>query len=417
MPAVNDVIIIGGGAAGLCAAAAIKKAKPSLSVRMLEQLPRVGKKLAATGNGRCNITNKNININRYHGVNKDFCNFALEKYGTRLCESFFNEIGVNFVFEGEKAYPSSLQAASVVDCLRFAADEAGVIVNTDTRVTNIQLSGGKYKVIAGNMNFLADNVIIAAGLMSGGEKYGSTGEMLALLKKSGFKTVKTTPSLVQIKTENSITKQLKGIKTDACVSLIIDGETVKTEKGEVLFCDYGLSGPPILQISRKVSRTDRDCFIELDLMPESGIKALTEVIVKRALNLADRPLEEFFTGMLNKRIGQVIIKSVGLSLSEKTSCINKKIAESLAKGVKNMRFKVTGTTGFPNSQATAGGLDTTQFNRETMMAYQSDKLYAVGEILDIDGDCGGFNLQWAWSSALCAADAITNGEVFNAYNK
>ena len=179
----NDVIIIGGGAAGLCAAVALKKKSPRLSVRLLEAMPRVGKKLALTGNGRCNITNRDIESGRYHGKNPEFCRYALEKYSGYETESFFSGIGVSFSYEGEKAYPASFQAASVVDCLRFAADEAGVTVMTETKVTKIQTSGGLFKVIAGNMNFMAENVIIAAGLLSGGDRLGCDGEMLELLKK------------------------------------------------------------------------------------------------------------------------------------------------------------------------------------------------------------------------------------------
>ena len=177
----DDVIIIGGGAAGLCAAVTLKKAAPNLKVRLLESLPRVGKKLAATGNGRCNITNKNITAERYHGLHPEFCLYALQKYDNKCCEDFFNSIGVPFVYEEDKAYPASLQAASVVDCLRFAAEEYGVVVCTETKVTNIQVSGGSYKVIAGNMSFLADNIVI------------TTAVCLHCLKRRALKPLKRTP--------------------------------------------------------------------------------------------------------------------------------------------------------------------------------------------------------------------------------
>ncbi|MBR3908571.1 MAG: NAD(P)/FAD-dependent oxidoreductase, partial [Clostridia bacterium] len=148
----TDVIIIGGGAAGLCAAVYLKQKAPKMSVRILEALPRVGKKLITTGNGRCNISNKNISLDRYHGEDKEFCRCALEKYNLSVCEDFFENIGIPFIYEGDKAYPASLQAGSVVDCLRFAAEDLGVIIHTDTKVTNINSFGKEYKVIADKVN-------------------------------------------------------------------------------------------------------------------------------------------------------------------------------------------------------------------------------------------------------------------------
>ena len=402
----NNVIIIGGGAAGLCSAIAIKQKNPALSVRLLEALPRVGKKLATTGNGRCNITNKNILKERYHGKNTDFAMYALSKYSGKKTEDFFHTIGVDFIFEGDKGYPASLQAASVVDCLRFAAEEVGVIICTETKVTNIQLSGGLYKVISGNMSFLAENVIIAAGLLSGGERLGSDGQIFALLKKSGFSTVKTYPAIVQLKTEPETVRQLKGIKVNAIVSLKSNSRMLRQEYGEVLFCDYGLSGPPILQVSGAAA-TAQSPVISLDLMPEKTLEALKTELKERISLLSFRTADEFFTGMMNKRLGQVLIKSAGYKLNMSVSAFDNNAAQKIATLIKNLNFTVTGNTGFINSQVTSGGLDTRQFDPKTMMSRESKGFYAIGEILDIDGDCGGFNLQWAWSSALCAADAIT----------
>ena len=403
----NDVIIIGGGAAGLCAAVAIKQKNPALSVRVLEALPRVGKKLATTGNGRCNITNKNITKERYHGKNTDFAMYALSRFSGKQTEVFFHSIGVDFVFEEDKGYPASLQAASVVDCLRFAAEESGVIICTETKVTNIQLSRGLYKVVAGNMSFLAENIVIAAGLLSGGERLGSDGQMLSLLKKAGIKAVKTHPAIVQLKTEPETVRQLKGIKVNAKVSLKSDDRLLRQEYGEVLFCDYGLSGPPILQVSGAAA-TPQSPAISLDLMPDRSIDALTAELCERIAILSGRNTDEFFTGIINKRLGQVIIKTAGYKLNTPVYSLDNNAAKKMAALIKDFSFNVTGNTGFINSQVTAGGLDTEQFDPETMMSREYNGLYAIGEILDIDGDCGGFNLQWAWSSALCAADAITN---------
>lgn len=406
---INDVIIIGGGAAGLCAAVYLKQNNPGLSVRILESGLRVGRKLALTGNGRCNITNKRIDISRYHGKNTEFCKNALSKYDVDFTARFFEGIGVPIVFEGDKGYPASFQASSVVDCLRFSAENSGVLTHTEAKVTSIKIERGNYKVFADNVSFLAKNLIIACGLYSGGERLGCDGAMLEILKKAGFKMMETTPAIVQIKTETDLVKQLKGIKTDARVTLRSDGKVLREDFGEVLFCDYGLSGPPIMQVSREASRTKETCEISLDILPFLSFGDLVSQLNVRVKNLSYLNLDEFFTGFLNKRLGQVILKKCGLRLNERVSSLDKQKIKSIASVCKNFEFKVTGTTGFSNSQVTAGGLDTDDFNPNTMMCGFSKGLYAVGEILDIDGDCGGFNLQWAWSSAFCAADSILGG--------
>ncbi len=405
----TDVIIIGGGAAGLCCAVYLKQKNSNLSVRVFESMPRVLKKLSVTGNGRCNITNKNIELSRYHGENVEFCKYALEKYNISVVTDFFKNIGVPFIYEGDKAFPSSLQAGSVVDCLRFAAEDLGVLVHTDTKITNIQVLKNEYKIWADKLSFNGKNVVIATGLLSGGEKYGCDGNMLALLKKAGFKTVKTTPAIVQIKTKNEITKQLKGIKVNACATLKSDSQIIRKDFGEVLFCDYGLSGPPIMQISREISRQNDKMTICLDIIPDIDFNTLFQQICDRVRVMPNRPLEEFFTGFLNKRLGQVILKAAGCKLSDKASSLNSNIIKRITAIIKCMVFEVTGTAGYANSQVTAGGLNTLCFCDKTMECRDYKNLYAIGEILDIDGDCGGFNLQWAWSSAMAAADSI-NGK-------
>ena len=395
----TDVIIIGGGAAGLCAAVYLKQKSPELTVRILEALPRVGKKLITTGNGRCNITNKNISLDCYHGENKEFCRYALEKYDLTATARFFENIGIPFIYEGDKAYPSSLQAGSVVDCLRFMAEELGVIIHTDTKVTNINVLGDGYKVVADRLGFATKNVIAATGGLAGGEKLGCDGSMLEIMKKAGFNVTKLTPSIVQIKTVNDISKQLKGIKVDAQVSLKKGDEILRQDFGEVLFTDYGLSGPPILQVSRNAAEGTVIC---LDFAHEYTFNEVVDILTERRENLKKRTNENFLTGFINKRVGQCLVKNCGLSLGDSVSKLTDKDIKNIAFSLKKTEFKVLGNTGFNNSQVTAGGILADEVD-ENLESKRMKGLFFAGEILDIDGDCGGFNLQWAFSSGMLTA--------------
>lgn len=402
-----DVIIIGGGAAGMCAAINIKLRDRSISVAILEQLSRVGKKLITTGNGRCNISNLNINLERYHGENVGFAEYALQTYDNYYAADFFSEIGVVFTYdETGRGYPYSLQASSVVDSLRFALDEYGVDTFVDTAVLSYNKNENFFNVKTNNGDFVCESLVVAAGLYSGGSKLGSNGSMLKILKSAGYKTVKTTPAIVQLKTETDVVKSLKGMKVNADVNLSIDGKAIRGEYGEVLFCDYGLSGPPIMQLSREVERQAGEKVITLDLMWEYTYTNVCDMLSFRATALRNRNLDEFLTGMLNKRVGQAVIKMCGLKMNDSIASLKNSDIKQIASVIKGMKFKVTGTTGFDNSQVTAGGLDTAQFDPQTMQSRRDRGLYCIGEILDIDGDCGGFNLQWAWSSAICAANHI-----------
>lgn len=402
-----DVIIIGGGAAGMCAAINIKLRDRSINVAILEQLSRVGKKLITTGNGRCNISNLQINLDRYHGENIDFAEYALQTYDNYYAADFFSEIGVVFTYdETGRGYPYSLQASSVVDSIRFSLNELGVDTFVDTTVLSYSRKENFFNIKTNNGEFVCESVIVATGLYSGGNKLGSNGGMFKILKNAGYKTIKTTPAIVQLKTETNVVKSLKGIKVNADVALTIDGKIIRSDFGEVLFCDYGLSGPPIMQLSREVERHAGDKVITLDLMHEYTFANVCDMLNYRVSTLRDRTLEEYLTGMLNKRVGQAVLKLCGLKFNDSVSSLKNSDVKQIASVIKAMKFKVTGTTGFDNSQVTAGGLDTTQFNPQTMESKKERGLYCIGEILDIDGDCGGFNLQWAWSSAICAANAI-----------
>lgn len=404
---IYDTFIVGGGASGLCTAVSLKQMDRSLSIAVAEQLPRVGKKLITTGNGRCNITNSSIDISRFHSENPDFVQSVLERYDNTYTESFFADLGIVITYdEIGRAYPYSLQASSVVDALRFAADETGVETLLETEVLNINKIKEIYEIETSKGTFSAKTVVVAAGLFSGGTKLGSSGKIYKLMASKGYKTVKTTPAIVQLKTVGDTAKSLKGMKVNATATLICDNKKVRTDFGEVLFCDYGLSGPPIMQISREVERKSGKYEVVLDLMPEYSFSAVTDLLEHRTAVLRGRALEDYLSGMLNKRVGQAVLKLAGKKLSEGVDNLNASDLKKIASIIKGMTFEISSTTGFENSQVTAGGISTDEFYSENLMSRKEKGLFAVGEILDIDGDCGGFNLQWAWSSSFCAAEGI-----------
>lgn len=402
-----DIAVIGGGASGLVAAITAKRLNPNLSVYIFEALDRVGKKLITTGNGRCNITNLNLDLNRFHSEDRSFCSFALNRFGYNEIKNFFYGIGVDFVNEGDKVFPASLQAASVVDALRFECERLGVTTIVNFKIENISF-GKEYLLTSPNGSVSAKSVIVAAGLLSGGDKVGSFGNVFRILKNEGFKTVRVSPSLVQLKTETDFVKQLKGIKVNANATLLCNEKSVTSCNDEVLFCDYGLSGPAILQISRQSARDDRNYAVSLDLYPEVADRVLADKIKERAKLLSNRTLEDFFVGSINKRLAQVVLKYSGYKLSDAANTLSEKDFEKIAHSLKNFCFKVISNTGFLNSQVSAGGISTSEVEGTTLMSKRYPRLFLAGEILDVDGDCGGFNLSWAFASGALAAESAVN---------
>lgn len=393
----KNVAIIGGGASGFIAA--ITAAELGASVTIFEKNPRVLKKLLATGNGRCNISNRFCTPDRYHGADVDFSLPAMQRFDT---EKFFAEIGIPFCeLENGKLYPRSLQASSVLDILRLKAEEMGVNTICDYEITDI-----KEGFILNN-KFKADAVIIA----SGGEAsapLGGTDSGYNLLKTLGHKITKRLPSIVQLKTDVSSTKAMSGLKMDMGVKLFANKNEVISDFGEVLFTDYGLSGPPILQISGTASRLldkGEKVFVFLDLIPDMEEKKLYFFLKNRSYTNPQRKLEDFLTGVLPKRIAQCMLKASGFApLSRMASSLDDEELKSLSHTLKNFKLEVSDTNGMKNAQVTIGGADTSEFDPETMESKLIKNLYACGEVLDIDGDCGGFNLQWAWASGALAGE-------------
>ncbi len=400
---VYDIAVIGGGAAGLFAAIYAKQLNSSLNIVVLEALERVGKKLITTGNGQCNITNRYASVQFYHSETPKAIDSVLSAFSVDDTVKAFRKMGVEIVFEADgRAYPASYQAGAVVDALRFTAEELGVEIINGIKIDSFKKQDN-YILTAENAGISAKKVIFACGLLSGGAKLGSFGDTIRMFKALGYETSKTTPAIVQLKTETDIVRQLKGIKVTGTATLKIGGKQICSKQDEILFTDYGLSGPAILGISREAARVNDTVVVSLDIMPNINAAELEKLLLSRKSDLAARSSENFLTGLINKRLGQVLLKSCHIPLNILSADIEDVQISHLANLIKNFTFTVTGNTGFNNSQVTAGGIKLTEVNINTLEARKHKGLYIIGELLDVDGDCGGFNLQWAWSSAAVAA--------------
>ncbi|MCI8404656.1 MAG: NAD(P)/FAD-dependent oxidoreductase [Clostridia bacterium] len=390
----NAVAIVGGGAAGLTAA--IFAAQNGREVTVYESGERIGRKILATGNGRCNMTNINADINNYHGNNTKFLLGAINKFWVEETIAFFENLGIlTKTEERGKVYPYSDQASAVLDVLRFRLEELNVRIVTGFEVESVKKNGNRFELVSYNgKTSYAEKVIIAAGGRAA-PNLGSKGKGYELLKCFGHKITDLKPSLVQLKTDTDVVK----IKLNAIVSI-----GSQSEYGEVLFTDYGLSGPAVFSLT---SRMKNDKKLSLDIMYNYTLHQIRDIINARICNNPKMRLENFFVGMLNKKLGQALLKSIGIEpLSRYVVTLNEHEISMLCETLKKWEFNIKGTMSWNNAQVTKGGAVTDEFSPSTMESRLVKGLYAAGEVLDIDGDCGGYNLQWAWSSGYLAGSSV-----------
>lgn len=398
------IAVIGGGASGM--AAAIAAARAGASVRVFERLGRVGKKLLSTGNGRCNITNENAEqtdesgrLIHYFGTDSDFATPALSAFDHKALLGFFGALGVLFRNEDGKYYPYSETASTVLDVLRAYCARIGVEITENSMVERIDRQNGAFVIDSRRF----DRVIVACGGKSS-PHCGTDGAGYALLCAFGHRLSKLYPAITQIKTDSVYPRRLKGIKCDAVLTAVKNGKAVRRERGQLLFTDYGLSGPPAFQIS---SCIDESTQAELDLCPDFSFEFICDNIRTVIGNPYKDGLRagELLLPMINRRVGQEIIRYCGIPQDASVSSLSERQIKSIAGALKKFRMRLTGVKGFQNAQVTAGGILTCDFDSRTMQSTLCKGLFACGEILDITGDCGGYNLQWAFSSGFAAGKA------------
>lgn len=394
------VLVIGGGASGMMAALTAAE-DPRNQVTLLERQSRVGRKLLATGNGRCNLTNLHASADHYHGQNPEFVRTALERFPVEATLDFFRSLGLLTVAEDSgKVYPFSDQANSVVDVLRFALDARGIDLRLGCEVQSIGKKARGYNVKTAEEAFYCDKLIISCGGAAGG-KLGGTDLGYKLLRSMGHTVTPLHPALVQLKTDTSATRSLKGVRADAGLTLKRNGTTVLTNSGEVQFTDFGISGPAIFEMSREAG-FGGDLILLLDLLRPMTEAALSAFLAAKQTQMPQLPLEDFLTGILHNRLGRVVLKQAGLDLTRQAESLTEKELAHIAHWIKFFPLTVTGVMGLELAQVTAGGVLTSEFRPDTLESRLCPGIFAAGEVLDIDGDCGGYNLQWAWSSGRLA---------------
>lgn len=410
----HDIVVLGGGASGLTAAITAKDF--GLDVAVIEGTDRIGKKILTTGNGRCNITNSLIGFpfSNYHSQNDGFFIKTLSKFSVEDTKAFFLNLGLPIIeLEKGKNYPQSLQASSVVDILKISLEEREIPLYSSYKVKSIHKSKGKFVLSTGNEDspvIKCKKLIMACGGKSA-PKTGSDGLAYTLAKNFGHSIVEPSPAIVQLKLNHPRLKALSGIKFNGFAEVICDGKILRKEFGEVLFTDYGISGPPILQLSREASLgclNKKDVKIVVDMMPEKSQKDVEDFLDGHFAIFACREVINSLIGIVNKKMIPIILKEAGIDdLHKPCYELTWQEKKALIKLMKAWEFKCTGTNGFNAAQVTTGGIDTKEVDSETLQSKLVDNLYFCGELLDVDGDCGGFNLQWAWSSGFVAALSCT----------
>lgn len=401
----KDVIIIGGGASGLFAA--IVCAKAGKKVLVLEHKDRIGKKLLATGNGKCNYTNLAMPQGCYRGEHPEFATYALSFFGAEDTIAFFEELGIYPKNKNGYIYPNSEQAASVLEVMEMALSYYHVRIICKEDVVEIVPEKTGF-IVKGSQNvYQGDKVVLAAGGQVSA-KLGSDGSGYKLAKKLGHTVIKPVPALIGFKCRENFYKELAGVRTEAVVSLYIDNidDCVAKDRGELQLTNYGISGIPVFQISRFGSRAIKErkkVFVKIDFLPDLEKEEVYKLLWSRFKETEGKTAWQAMTGLLNKKLSYVLLAESKIDCDISSRKVSKKQLEFLADNIKDMCTSVSDTNGYENAQVTAGGVSTGQVAENTMESKLVQGLYFAGEILDIDGICGGYNLQWCWSSAYTAA--------------
>lgn len=400
----KQIGVIGGGAAGMMAA--ITAAKEGAQVTIFERNDRVGKKILQTGNGKCNLGNRALSVECYHGGDPEWIAPVFEQFGTEDTIRFFQSIGLMVKEKNGYLYPVCEQAAAVLDVLRYELQALGVEILYQCKVTGVErMDSGKLRVSDGEKTWQFDAVIVTCGGKAA-PATGSDGSGFKIAKKLGHTCIPSVPALVQLRCqETDLLKGIAGVRADSEIRIFCDGREVCRERGELQLTDYGISGIPVFQLSSKVNyllRDRRNVTAQIDFLPDLSPESYEELQAGRKLLLqGERTAEEFFTGMLHKKLTSSLLKMAGIRLATPMREIPEEKIRNYYCLCRALKLHITESNPYENAQVSAGGVDAAEV-ATTMESKLCPGVYFAGEILDVDGRCGGYNLQWAWSSGYLA---------------
>ena len=402
------IAVIGGGASGMMAA--ISAGKEGASVNVFEASKRIGNKILMTGNGKCNFSNLMVDDTCYYSKDREFVRKIMGQFSPNATQSFFEEAGMLVKNKNGYLYPQGEQASIVLDILRLKLKEYGICVYTECRISKIQNQNNCFVIEADNeKQHVFDRVIIATGGRSY-PKTGSDGNGYKLAKKLGHSIMPTVPALVQLCGADNFYNIVAGVRSEGSVTLYIDNEMVRKERGEIQFTDYGISGIPVFQISRIAAYglfEKKPVVIRVDVLPEYEKDKIKEFVKNRVLLHKNNTLEEFMCGFANKKLCLLAMKLMNKKSDSKICTMSEEELLQIVLKLKNIEFHITDTKGYETAQVTAGGVNVAELNND-LSSKVVKGLYFTGEIIDVDGICGGYNLQWAFATGHIAGCAAAN---------
>ncbi len=400
--------------------AAIQAARAGAQVTVLEHMDRVGRKLLSTGNGRCNLTNRYQAPECYRCGQPDFPKSVLERFSMEDTVEFFQELGILIKDRNGYLYPNSDQASAVLDVLRMEVEHLNIRICLSCQVRSVKKSGKQFVIRTDQGDVKADALILAAGSKAA-PVTGSDGSGYELAKSLGHGIVTPLPALVQLRCKEKHYKQLAGIRTDVEVKLLVSGKRPEdgfreaaSEQGELQLTDYGISGIPTFQISRFASialHQGRQVKAVIDFLPQMELWQAEKLVNKRCKQMAYKTCEEWMTGLLNKKLSLVLLKLAGIQPQQRAGEVPRAKWKRLLGLMKSYETQVIAVNPYENAQVCCGGVDTKEIVPETMESRKVSGLYFAGEIVDVDGICGGYNLQWAWSSGAVAGRSAAGGYI------
>lgn len=415
----RKIAVIGGGAAGMMAA--VQAAGAGAHVTVYEKNDRVGKKILSTGNGKCNFSNEVMHAGCYYGTGRAGVEALYQRFGVEETKTFFRDLGMRIKDKNGYLYPASEQAATVLDVLRYEMERLGIRVYTGCSVTAVGRREGPSE--KGSLTVRAegrgeeryDAVILTCGGRAA-PRTGSDGSGFAIARKLGHRILPVVPALTALCCEENFFRQVAGVRCDARLTLYIDEREAASVRGELQLTDYGISGIPVFQFSRMAAyalREQRRTVVRIDFMPEDDADRIgrkggegtgRDFWAERWERQGSQTMEQFVTGIVNKKIGLLLLKLTGIRETDRADAVSPSRRRKLEKLFRSLMVTVKETNSFEQAQVCAGGVDFREVT-DVLESARVPGVYFAGEILDVDGICGGYNLQWAWSSGAVAGRA------------